>query len=174
MESAVLLCVPEAEPLVGAWRQEHDPSAAKGVPAHVTLLYPFLPAEQVDEGVLGELEWFFAGVDAFAVEFDSVGEFAAEGVVFLAAATRELAELTGALARRWPECPPYAGKHERPVPHLTAVRSADADLRAQACQELQRSLPLSALASHAELWVCDDAGSWSHRASFPFGLAEQP
>ncbi len=79
MESAVLLCVPEAEALVGAWRQEHDPSAAKGVPARVTLLYPFLPADEVDEGVLGELEWFFAGVDAFALEFDSVGEFASEG-----------------------------------------------------------------------------------------------
>jgi hypothetical protein len=49
MESAVLLCVPEAEALVGTWRQQHDPSAARGVPAHVPLLYPFLPAGQVDE-----------------------------------------------------------------------------------------------------------------------------
>lgn len=172
MESAVLLCVPEAEALVGRWRREHDPSAARGVPAHVTLLYPFLPAGQVDEGVLGELEWFFAGVDAFPLVFDAVGEFGAEGVVFLAPATEELAELTGALARRWPECPPYAGKHERPVPHLTAVHSPDAVVRAEACAQLQQGLPLSATASHAELWVCDNAGSWTQRARFAFGLQE--
>ncbi len=172
MESAVLLCVPEAEALVGPWRSEHDPSAAKGVPAHVTLLYPFLPADEVDAGVLGELEWFFAGVDAFALEFDSIGEFPGEGVMFLAAATRVLADLTGALARRWPECPPYEGKHERPVPHLTAVRSPVADVRARACRELQASLPLAATASSAELWVCDDAGSWTSRATFAFGQPE--
>ena len=172
MESAVLLCVPEAEQLVGPWRQEHDPSAARGVPAHVTLLYPFLPAAEVDAGVLGELEWFFAGVDAFRLQFDAVGEFAAAGVVFLAPTTPELAELTAALARRWPECPPYAGKHDRPVPHLTAVHSDDGSVRAAACAQLQDGLPLSAVAEHAELWVCDDSGAWTQRASFAFGLHE--
>ena len=172
MESAVLLCVPEAEGLVGPWRREHDPSASRGVPAHVTLLYPFLPAEQVDEGVLGELEWFFAGVDAFEVGFDRVGEFAQDGVVFLAPGSSELEQLAGALARRWPECPPYAGKVPHPVPHLTAVHSSDAEVRAQACAALQDGLPLTALLGHAELWVCDDDGTWSSRASFAFGAAE--
>lgn len=44
METAVLLRVPEAEPLVREWRAKGDPSAAHGVPAHVTLLYPFVPS----------------------------------------------------------------------------------------------------------------------------------
>jgi 2'-5' RNA ligase len=142
------------------------------VPAHVTLLYPFVPAEQVDAGVLGELEWFFAGVDAFEVAFDRVGEFAQDGVVFLGARGRELEQLSTALARRWPECPPYDGKVEHPLPHLTAVRSDDPELRAQACAALQDGLPLTALLAHAELWVCDDDGTWSSRASFAFGAAE--
>ena len=172
MESAVLLCVPEAEGLVGPWRREHDPSASRGVPAHVTLLYPFVPAERVDAGVLGELEWFFAGVDAFEVGFDRVGEFAQDGVVFLAAASSELEQLAGALARRWPECPPYRGEVDHPLPHLTAMRSDDAELRAEACAALQDGLPLTALLGHAELWVCDDDGTWSSRARFPFGAPE--
>ena len=72
MESAILLCVPEAEALVHEWRLKGDPSAAHGVPAHVTLLYPFLPVESLDEGVLAELAWFFRGIDAFPVRFTSV------------------------------------------------------------------------------------------------------
>jgi hypothetical protein len=172
VESAVLLCVPEAEDLVGPWRREHDPSASRGVPAHVTLLYPFVPAEQVDAGVIGELEWFFAGVDSFAVSFDRVGEFARDGVVFLAPGSSELEQLAGALARRWPECPPYEGKVDHPLPHLTAVRSDEPELRAQACRALQDGLPLDAQLGHAELWVCDDDGAWSARARFPFGAAE--
>ena len=42
MPSAVVVEVPEAEPLVGAWRLRFDPVAALGMPAHVTLLYPFV------------------------------------------------------------------------------------------------------------------------------------
>jgi hypothetical protein len=68
VESAILLCVPDAEPLVHGWREKGDPSAAHGVPAHVTLLYPFLPLERIDAGVLGELEWFFSGIDAFPLD----------------------------------------------------------------------------------------------------------
>ena len=45
-ESALVVLVPEADPLVGPFRSFFDPSAALGVPAHVTLLYPFVePAE---------------------------------------------------------------------------------------------------------------------------------
>ena len=172
MESAVLLCVPEAEPLVGAWRQKAVPSAAKGVPAHVTLLYPFVPAEQLDAGVFAELEWFFKGVDAFPLLFDGVGEFAEEGVVYLEPADRALADLTKALALRWPECPPYAGKHDELVPHLTAVHTSDAALRAEASAALREGLPLQAVAAQAALWECDEHGMWSERATFEFGLHE--
>lgn len=41
LESALVVLVPEAEALVKSFRDRHDPSAAAGVPAHITLLYPF-------------------------------------------------------------------------------------------------------------------------------------
>jgi hypothetical protein len=44
--SAVVVPVPEAEPRVGALRTALDPSAALGVPAHVTILYPFVAPAQ--------------------------------------------------------------------------------------------------------------------------------
>jgi hypothetical protein len=172
VETAVLLCVPEAEPLVGPWRQKAVPSAAKGVPAHVTLLCPFLPAPAVDAGVVAELEWFFGGIDAFWLRFDGVGEFAEQGVVYLEPSDRELADLTQALAVRWPECPPYARKHDELVPHLTAVHTDDAALRAQAAAALRGGLPLRAVAAQAALWECDEHGMWSETATFDFGLHE--
>ena len=42
-ESAVIVAVPAAEPAVRAHRQQFDRAAAWGVPAHVTVLYPFVP-----------------------------------------------------------------------------------------------------------------------------------
>jgi hypothetical protein len=39
-QSAIVVVVEEAEPVVGAHRLRHDPVASLGVPAHVTILYP--------------------------------------------------------------------------------------------------------------------------------------
>ena len=174
METAVLLCVPEADELVGPWRDKGDPSASAGVPAHVTLLYPFLDRALVDEGVVAELDWFFRGVDAFAVRFDAVGEFADAGVLYLDPEDGALDDLAAALARRWPETPPYAGAVEKPHAHLTVVRTANAAMRAEAAAAMEPGLPLAATAAQAALWQCDDDGQWSEVHVFEFGLAERP
>jgi hypothetical protein len=171
--TAVLLCVPEAEPVVHAWRSTGDPTAARGVPAHVTLLSPFLPQDRVDEGVLAELEWFFAGVDAFRLRFSAVGCFESDGVVFLEPDGDGLDELAAALSRRWPETPPYHGKHENPHAHLTVVHTDDGQLRSRASAAVQEQLPLVARAAHAALWTCDSEGRWSEAAVFPFGPSEE-
>jgi 2'-5' RNA ligase len=174
MQTAILLCVPEAEPLVHEWRLQGDPSAAHGVPAHVTLLYPFLPAASIDDGVTGELEWFFRGVDAFEVRFSSVGRFEHAGIVYLKPECDALVELTTSLARRWPECPPYAGEIpvDEVVPHLTIVQTEDRALRQSAANDLSPQLPLTATAASAALWVQDADGEWSEQAGFAFGPPE--
>jgi hypothetical protein len=41
--SAAVLLVPEAEPVVGVTRARYDRSGRWGVPAHVTVLFPFVP-----------------------------------------------------------------------------------------------------------------------------------
>lgn len=174
METAVLLCVPEADELVGPWRDKGDPSASAGVPAHVTLLYPFLDSALVDAGVLAELEWFFSGVDAFAVRFDDVGAFPESGVVYLDPDSRELDQLAAAFARRWPETPPYGGAVDAPHAHLTVVHTSDAALRAEAGDAVRPGLPLTATAAQAALWICDEDGHWSESHVFAFGIAERP
>ncbi len=174
METAVLLCVPEAEPLVHEWRDKGDPSAAHGVPAHVTLLYPFVASDRLDDGVLAELGWFFQGVDAFEVSFTAVKRFEEAGVVYVEPGSDALRELAKSLARRWPECPPYSGEIEIDdlVPHLTIVQTDDRALRQSAANAVSAGLPLLATAASAALWVKDGDGEWAERATFPFGPPE--
>ena len=169
METAVLLAVPEADGLVGPWRAKADPSAALGVPAHVTLLYPFLPVDRVDAGVLAELQWFFRHVDPFGVRFDDLGEFHEGGVVYLDPADDDLDQLIRALSRRWPECPPYGGVFDAVHAHLTVVQSTDAALRAEAAAGVRAGLPLEADVRQAELWSEGPDGRWSCREAFPLG-----
>jgi hypothetical protein len=44
-----------------------------GVPAHVTVLYPFVPRRQIDVELSDALASLFGGLPAFAYRFDSVG-----------------------------------------------------------------------------------------------------
>jgi hypothetical protein len=64
-ESALVVLVPEAEPLVKPFRDRYDPSAAAGVPAHITLLYPFKPPDEIDSTVLENLRRLFCGFSSF-------------------------------------------------------------------------------------------------------------
>jgi hypothetical protein len=69
--SALIVAVPEAEPLVGEWRLRYD-NASLDVPAHVTLLFPFMPAGELGEALFGELRALFAAQAAFTVAFSRV------------------------------------------------------------------------------------------------------
>ena len=53
--SAIVVPVPDAEPAVGTWRARYDSSAAFGMPAHITVLYPFLPEDRLTQDVVDRL-----------------------------------------------------------------------------------------------------------------------
>ncbi len=63
------MAVPAAEPLVGGHRHNLDAAAAWGVPAHVTVLYPFVEPTAVDEYVLATLAAAVGSVAAFDCRF---------------------------------------------------------------------------------------------------------
>ncbi len=55
--TALVVLVPEAEPMVQQFRGKHD-SVADGVPAHITILFPFMHPDAVNEVVMGQLRRF--------------------------------------------------------------------------------------------------------------------
>lgn len=119
--SAFIAPVPEAEPLVAPWRDRLDPSARLGVPAHVTLLFPFHSPELVSEQVREDVLRLVAATPAFDFRLQATGRF--PGVLYLAPEPADpFVGLTRALVQRFPDCRPYAGRHPHIVPHLTVGR----------------------------------------------------
>jgi hypothetical protein len=82
-QSAVLVPVPEAERAVGGHRHRLDRAAARGVPAHVTVLYPFVPPSAITATVIAGLAGAVGSVSAFECEFAATAWFGEE-VVWLA------------------------------------------------------------------------------------------
>lgn len=146
--------VPEVELQVGALRLGHDSSAALGVPAHITILSPFVDGAIVDESALAEL---FAKFPAFDFELDRVERFD-DGLVWLhPEPSLRFADLTEAVWQRWPDYPPYEAEHDEVIPHLT-VSETPIDLSVQ--------LPIAAHAREVTLIEQASNGRWAVRSRF--------
>jgi 2'-5' RNA ligase len=173
--SAIILPVPAAEPLVSGWRLRHDPSAAAGVPAHVTIVAPFLDPEQITDELLGELRRLLAARPAPRVQFIRTARFApagaVPGVLYLdPEPADELRGLTRAVVARWPEAPPYAGLHAEIVPHLT-VAIADEVTLEEIEGELTRALGRGVAATLDQAMVYVHVGErWRGVATLPLGV----
>jgi 2'-5' RNA ligase len=118
-ESGVVVVVPEADPVVGPHRLLLDPAAARGVPAHVTVLYPFVPPPDLrsaDIDRLGEAVGGFAAFDAVFPRVDWFGE----DVVWLAPEpASQFRRLISVVGAAFPDLLPYGGGFDDVVPHLT-------------------------------------------------------
>lgn len=167
--SAVVVPVPEAEPRVGALRAALDPSAALGVPAHVTIMFPFVPPADIDDGVLAALREVFAAAPAFDVEFAALGWF--EDAVWWAPEPAEpFVALTRAVSARF-GVKPYEGAHgDGVVPHLTIGHGAPIERLRAAEAEVSAGPPVRAAVRSAVLMTGSRApASWTTLAVLPFG-----
>jgi 2'-5' RNA ligase len=163
--TALIVAVPEAEPLVGEWRAKHDWSAQHGVPAHITLLFPFMPVDDVDEQVLDDLRDLFASQPAFAYRLPRVARF--PDVAWLAPEPAEpFKALTELIVSRYPDYPPYEGIHDVVIPHLT-VAEGEPELQDEVDAALTPSLPIEAESREVTMIVEDASGHWHAGERFP-------
>jgi 2'-5' RNA ligase len=166
-QTALVVEVPEAEPLVSDWRAKHDWSAQRGVPAHITVLYPFFPTDRVDARLLDELRGFFASQTAFSFRLTKVARF--PEVAWLAPEPSErFKALTDLIAARYPEYPPYEGIHDEVIPHLT-VAEGGVELQDEVETALTPHLPIQADAKTVALLVEDENERWQLGERFPLG-----
>ena len=169
-ESALVILVPDAEALVKPFRDAHDPAAAAGMPAHVTLLYPFLSPAEINEAVLGELHRCFLQFAPFRYALGAPRRFS-PGVLYLALEPEEpFRRLTLAIWDRYPQTPPYGGEHDDIVPHLTVASLADERRLDDVAGEFARAAlgRPRVEASVSEITLMETHfGRWRVRAGFP-------
>jgi hypothetical protein len=49
-ETALVVLLPELEPLIGGWRRRYTGDSARGMPPHVTLIFPLRTAPKSKSG----------------------------------------------------------------------------------------------------------------------------
>lgn len=145
---------------MGALRRQYDDSAALGVPAHLTILFPFLDPAAIDEAAIEDV---LATHEPFEFELISIETFEGGGTYLAPTRPERFVALTESVWERWPDHPPYGGTFEAIVPHLTL---------SEAPLDCQLDLPIAARADAVTLIEEQADGRWRSRRRFALGRRE--
>jgi 2'-5' RNA ligase len=148
-------------------RRRHDPLAASGVPGHVTLLVPFVAGERLTPSVRRSLAKIADSIAPFEARFEGVGRF--PGVVWLAPRpAAPFRDLTARIVGAFPDHPPYEGRHDRVIPHLTIGLGDELELDLLE-REVAALPPFAATIKAIEVISEDDANRWRLTWRMPLG-----
>lgn len=167
-EAALAIPVPEVDNLIGPFRALYDPSAAAGVPAHITINFPFTPHfSRPDEARRG-LSRLIANRAAFRYTLAEIRTF--PNVIYLSPHPAEpFVDLIHDIVDQFPDSPAYGGAFETVIPHVTIAQSDDPAVLRRVLAELEAAvaphLPVACTAKR--ILLLDNAGGrWDTRATF--------
>ena len=168
IESALVVLIPEAEDLVRDFRRQFDPSAAAGVPAHVTIVYPFKPPFELTAETIAALHDLFSKTASFEVSFTGPKRF--PGVLYLSPEPDELFRcLTERVTEQFPDALPYGGEFADIVPHLTIAHRDDSSQLDSIAADFERQANVRSPIRSAvrEVTLMDNqSGRWEARHHF--------
>jgi 2'-5' RNA ligase len=168
-ETALITRVPEAERYIARYRDRYDPSARRNVPAHVTVLYPFMAPALVTDEVRARLRKVAAAVPCFDYRMSRTQRFPV-AIYLVPDPEQPFSDLIDGVFREFPDYPPFEGKFETVVPHIT-VAHGDEPLLCEIDVELRIALPGAGIpASCGELVLIENSsGRWEQMDVFPLG-----
>jgi 2'-5' RNA ligase len=172
LRSALLVAVPEVSAVVEPWLERTaNAKPSHGIPAHITVLFPFVPAPELDDALLASLSAIFVRVQPFDFELTECRRFPA--VLYLAPEPAEpFVVMTEAVVAAHPDFPPYEGVFDSVVPHLTVAEGLPTVLN-RAESEVRPRLPITAEAR--EVLVLEEVEPepvrWRVRERIPLGAA---
>ena len=171
--AALLVVCRAAEVAVRRHRLRYDASARVGVPAHVTVGYPFVPLADLGPDGLEQVSSVMAGAAPFDVTCSRTGWFG-EDVLYLAPDDPDpLVALTEAVTAAFPDHPPYGGRYDVVTPHVTVAHDQPLGVLHGVEQAVLPVLPVGQHVTAVELWAgpppVDGRGRWRRVETFALG-----
>lgn len=161
--SAVVLV--EAPALDAIYRESYPVMAEQGIPLHVTLLYPFVPPDELS-AALPRLGAVVAGHKRFEFELTELRTFP-EYVWIAPEPAEPFRELAASIQEAFPDHPHW---FDEVIPHATLAHVDEAELDGSLAglrSRLEPILPVRLLAE--ETVVLAGNGHWSAVARLPLG-----
>lgn len=169
-ETAVVIVV-DAAGLDAVYRDEFASFHSRGIPLHVTLLYPFVPPDELD-AALPRLAGLLEKHDRFAFTLTELRTF--PRTVWVAPEPAEpFVALTKAIEAAFPETPHMGGAFEEVIPHATLVDGLEESRLEETVQRLrpvvESQLPVKLCADEVVVLAEQEDGRMPTVARLPIG-----
>jgi hypothetical protein len=164
-KTALVSLLPAADRLLEVAAAVNPALVRPGIPAHATILYPFLQSDELAGPNVERLRELAAALPATDVRLNHVVTergFVAVGVPALQPAMESV-------CAAWPELIPYGGRFgPTPPVHVTIAMGASESEAERIVAELDRQLPIQARIEAMQV-VALTAEGWGHCLSVPLG-----
>ncbi len=160
LASGLAVPLPGADSVVGHIRRKHDPSARDGMPAHVTVLTPFVHARQWSANHAARLARALADIAPFEARFRRTGRFGNTTVFLVPEPEERFTQLATSVAAAFPEYPPYGGAFSKVLPHLTLAHGAPEAVLDAVESAMDGHVDLRVRVSEVVVFSCDSSGRW--------------
>jgi hypothetical protein len=164
-KTALVSLLPEADRLLEVAVSVNPALVRSGIPAHATILYPFLPLDELsgrNTERLRDIATALPATDVLLTEVVTEPGFVAVGVPALQPAMESV-------CAAWPELLPYGGRFgPTPSVHVTIAMGASEPEAERIAAELDRQLPVRALTGAMQV-VALTADGWRLCLSVPLG-----
>jgi 2'-5' RNA ligase len=162
-ETSIDIHCKEIDALISKWRHATVAVASKGVPPHITLLYPWRPAPITDVDV-SALKSILKGQHPFPLVFTRVEQFS-NRVLYLAIDEKsEVRTLMQKIIAAFPDASPYGGEFSNPIPHLTIAKVPNDVIFDALIQEVSASieseLPIEIIIREIVVMEEDEDTNW--------------
>ena len=166
-QTAVVIPVPSLDPVLDAVAARWPEAVRPGIPAHLTVLYPFVPAGAgLTDRAVERCRELCAGAGPLRVRFERAVVGPAIVSTAPVPAGRAVA-LARSFTAQWPEFPPYGGRFgPDPHPHVTLALGPDPGRNAEIAAFVNEALPAQADLHTAALVELTERG-WRQRALLP-------
>jgi 2'-5' RNA ligase len=143
LTTAIMIVAPhELQAIAVPMLRRYAPETLARVPAHLTVLYPFVAYERLDEAC-AQLYRICANIAPFEVTMAGYAEF--PGVIYMPPRNPQLIKrVFRRIYRHFPECPPYGGAFgDDLTPHMTVGEFETQEEQRAARATMPRYTPLT-------------------------------
>ena len=153
--------VPEVEPYIARLRERFDPSAKRGLGAHVTVLHSTVPPGHIDPTVSGRVAAVVYSIAQFRYQVTRVARFP-RTLYLVAEPAAPFFLLNDRLAVALPMAEPGEQERKPLVPHISVVRKStidDREVEAELTMMLERHGPIACVCTEIVL-LENSTGMW--------------
>ncbi|MEM7332627.1 MAG: 2'-5' RNA ligase family protein [Chloroflexota bacterium] len=169
--TGLVIPFPDIEQAIGAYRRAFILPTTFGLMAHLTVIFPFMPRNEMTTAVTETLQALFYQIPPIEYTISGLATF--PQVLYLEMDDeRPFIELIQAVEREYPKYPSFGGQFESIIPHITIAKNETiSQSEAEFLKNSPQFLPVAGVCR--TVWLIEKRGdNYQMTHSFQLGIGD--